>query len=1144
MIVGCGGPTSTAAPPPAAPTGVVASAGNGQVTLTWTASVGATSYNIYWSTSSNVSKSGGMRVTAATSGNAVAGLTNGSLYYFVVTAENASGESSESSSASATPEPPAPGAPIGVLGAAGNGQVTLSWTSSSGATSYNAYWSTSASVSKSAGTKIQGIASGDAVTGLTNGTTYYFVVTAVNGGGESPDSSPAASAIPEPPPPAAPTSVLAAAGNGQVTLSWTASSGATSYDAYWSTSASVSKSTGTKIQGIASGDAVIGLTNGTTYYFVVTAVNGGGESPDSSPAAAATPVPPIPAVPAGMTAVAGDGKVTVSWTLSSGANSYNVYWSTSSSVSKTSGTKVANAVSGDAVTGLSNGTSYHFIVTAVNLGGESAASSPAAMATPAAIPLAPTSVTAVAGEGEAIVSWTASSGATSYNVYWSPSATVSKTNGTKVAAAVNGGSITGLPAGVSSYFVVTAVNASGESADSSPAATATPLPILLGTFAYSGAGGTDMAVNSSSKQVYISGGMGQAGLIRVNASNPASMSQTTLSNGGGVAADNQTGRYATTDGYGGHLNVYNSNDTLYDSQTISGCGGSLTGDSITGRFFISSQCNDHIAVYSEGSKSLLANIANNGVGSLPVFDPGTGNIFENLTPNHGNGNVVAPLVVSSSYATSLPFTGFVMAADGAIGHLYVGANNGDFRVLNSSTFATLHTFPGTSFSSVVADTSLSLFYAASGSTITVYDANTYAQITSLTLPSTIQNMKMVPGDKRLYAIDGSKLYVIQTQGSGPAAPTGVTAVAGPGQATISWTASSGATSYNVYWSTSATVSKANGTKVAGAVSGGTITGLAIGVPCNFVVTAVDLSGESAESSPAATATPSPIVLGTYSYSGAGGTDLAVNSASKQVYISGGMGQQGLIRVNASNPSSMSQSTLSYGGGVAADSQTGRYATTDAYSGHLYIYNSDDSLYDSQTISGCGGSLTGDPATGRFFVSSQCSDHIAVYSEGSKLLVANIAAGGTGSVPVFDPGTGNLFENLTPNYNKGSVVAPLVVSSSYATSLPITGFVMAADGALGRLYVSANNGDFLALNSSTYSTLHTFSSTSFSSVVADTSLGLFYVASGSTIKVYDANSYAQVNTLTLSGAIQNMKMVPGDSRLYAIDGSRLYVIQTE
>src|SRR2546427_467305 len=565
-----------------------------------------------------------------------------------------------------------------------------------------------------------------------------------------------------------------------------------------------------------------------------------------------------------------------------------------------------------------------------------------------------------------------------------------------------------------------------------------------------------MAVDSSSKQVYISGGMGQAGLIRVNASNPASMSQTALSNGGGVAADNQTGRYATTDGYGGHLNVYNSNDTLYDSQTISGCGGSLTGDSITGRFFISSQCNDHIAVYSEGSKSLLANIANNGVGSLAVFDPGTGNIFENLTPNYGNGNVVAPLVVSSSYATSLPFTGFVMAADGAIG----------------------------------------------------------------------------------------KLYVIQTQGSGPAAPTGVTAVAGQGRASISWTASSGATSYNVYWSTSATVSKANGTKVAGAVSGGTITGLASGVPCNFVVTAADLSGESAESSPAATATPVPIVLGTYSYSGAGGTDLAVNSASKQVYISGGMGQQGLIRVNASNPSSMSQSTLSYGGGVAADSQTGRYATTDAYSGHLYIYNSDDSLYDSQTISGCGGSLTGDPATGRFFVSSQCSDHIAVYSEGSKLLVANIAAGGTGSIPAFDPGTGNLFQNLTPNNNKGSVVAPLVVSSSYATSLPITGFVIAADGALGRLYVSANNGDFLALNSSTYSTLHTFSSTSFSSVVADTSLGLFYVASGSTIKVYDANSYAQVNTLTLSGAIQNMKMVPGDSRLYAIDGSRLYVIQTE
>src|SRR2546428_8767530 len=107
-----------------------------------------------------------------------------------------------------------------------------------------------------------------------------------------------------------------------------------------------------------------------------------------------------------------------------------------------------------------------------------------------------------------------------------------------------------------------------------------------------------MAGDSFSKQVYIPGGMGQAGLIRVNASNPASMSQTALSNGGGVAADNQTGRYATTDGYGGHLNVYNSNDTLYDSQTISGCGGSPTRESLSRRVFLRSPCHAHIAPYS------------------------------------------------------------------------------------------------------------------------------------------------------------------------------------------------------------------------------------------------------------------------------------------------------------------------------------------------------------------------------------------------------------------------------------------------------------------------------------------------------------------------------------------------------------------
>ena len=89
-------------------------------------------------------------------------------------------------------------------------------------------------------------------------------------------------------------------------------------------------------------------------------------------------------------------------------------------------------------------------------------------AVPQAAPLVPTGVSAVEGNGSVTVTWTASAGATSYNIYYAPSSSVSKKNGTKLAN-LSGGRYTvrSLKNKTPHYFVVTAVNASGESGDSS-----------------------------------------------------------------------------------------------------------------------------------------------------------------------------------------------------------------------------------------------------------------------------------------------------------------------------------------------------------------------------------------------------------------------------------------------------------------------------------------------------------------------------------------------------------------------------------------------------------------------------------------------------------------------------------------------------
>ena len=172
---------------PAAPTGLSATAGNAQVSLTWTASSGATSYHVKRSTTNGA----GYSQIAAPTGASFAdtGVVNGTTYFYVVTAVNSAGESGNSNQASATPTVAVqiPAAPTGLSAAAGNAQVSLTWTGSAGATSYHVKRSTTSGgpYSQVSAPTVTNFSD----TGLANGTAYFYVVSALNSAGESVNSA-------------------------------------------------------------------------------------------------------------------------------------------------------------------------------------------------------------------------------------------------------------------------------------------------------------------------------------------------------------------------------------------------------------------------------------------------------------------------------------------------------------------------------------------------------------------------------------------------------------------------------------------------------------------------------------------------------------------------------------------------------------------------------------------------------------------------------------------------------------------------------------------------------------------------------------------------------------------------------------------
>ena len=151
-LLNCGGSSS----PPETPKGFTAVALNKQVMLTWDAQEGVT-YDLFHSISAGLDVGSDATVPDATSPHTFTGLTNGTTYYYLLTATNSAGASEPTEEISATPLPP-PAAPENFMAEASKEQVTLTWTAEEELT-YDLYYSTAAGFSLEDGAKIPNVSS-------------------------------------------------------------------------------------------------------------------------------------------------------------------------------------------------------------------------------------------------------------------------------------------------------------------------------------------------------------------------------------------------------------------------------------------------------------------------------------------------------------------------------------------------------------------------------------------------------------------------------------------------------------------------------------------------------------------------------------------------------------------------------------------------------------------------------------------------------------------------------------------------------------------------------------------------------------------------------------------------------------------------
>jgi hypothetical protein len=371
---------------PTAPTIGTATGGNANASVTFTPPVsnGSTisSYKVTASDAANPTD-GGEFNSGPGSPIVVSGLTVGETYTFTVTATNGSGTGPPSDPSNAVTIESAPSAPTIGTATAGNATASVTFTApannGSAITGYTvtAADSTTPANGHQTGT---GTSSPIAVPLLTNGDVYTFTVTATNALGTGPASAASNSVIPSTIP-GAPTIGTATGGNTGASVAFTAPANNGSPITGYTVTAADSTTPANGHQtatGTSSPITVTGLTNGDSYTFTVIATNGDGPGPASAASNAVVPST-LPGAPTITSTSSGKGSATIGFSAAAGngspITSYTV--TAADAANPALGKQTATgAQSPITVTGLVDGQSYTFTVTATNANGTGPASAP------------------------------------------------------------------------------------------------------------------------------------------------------------------------------------------------------------------------------------------------------------------------------------------------------------------------------------------------------------------------------------------------------------------------------------------------------------------------------------------------------------------------------------------------------------------------------------------------------------------------------------------------------------------------------------------------------------------------------------------------------------------------------------------------